>query len=529
MQYERLFKLRKSFGLSQDEMANIFNVSRQAVQKWENGTSVPDVDHLMELARYFNVTVDYLLFNEETRSIDELRIATDLHPTYQAIQDGELYSSTLMTEYRQCVDEGKEILSYENLFREISKLAPGKEKEALADVLFTMIRQAPQIPGYPYHEPSDYASIQKLVHQAKKISADPISKDAYRDKIKGAWVGRICGCLLGKVIEGISCEELNKLLRMSNNFPMHRYILRSDMTEEVLKAISFRPNNSWFADVVDGAPVDDDTNYTVMAMQVIERYGRSFTPKKVADMWIDCQSKNAYFTAERVAYRNLIAGFCPPSSAGYKNPYREWIGAQIRADYFGYINPCDPKAAAEMAWRDAVVSHEKNGIYGEMMIATMLAAAAGSHDIKEVIKSGLGEIPVTSRLYKRIESLVDSFESGITSKEFFRDFHNRYHDRDPYDWCHTISNAEIVVASLLYGESDYAKSVCMAVENGFDTDCNGATVGSILGMMNGIQGIPSCWTEPIKNTLHTSLFGFPQVSVDDLVGITCKHCENIKK
>jgi hypothetical protein len=101
--------------------------------------------------------------------------------------------------------------------------------------------------------------------------------------------------------------------------------------------------------------------------------------------------------------------------------------------------------------------------------------------------------------------------------------HSRWNEHTFHGWCHTISNAMIVAASLLYGEGDFSKSICMAVETGFDTDCNGATVGSILGMANGENSIPSCWKEPINDTLHTSIFGVGTVKISDCVEKTFKH------
>lgn len=81
----------------------------------------------------------------------------------------------------------------------------------------------------------------------------------------------------------------------------------------------------------------------------------------------------------------------------------------------------------------------------------------------------------------------------------------------------------IVVATLLYGNGDYGKSICMAVQAGFDTDCNGATVGSILGMANGIESISDCWTKPINDTLYTSIFSVDKVKISDRVKMTLKH------
>ena len=66
---ETLYTLRKRQGLSQEELANIVGVSRQAVQKWEAGTARPDLDNLMAIAQFFGVTPDELVgFTEKPTS-----------------------------------------------------------------------------------------------------------------------------------------------------------------------------------------------------------------------------------------------------------------------------------------------------------------------------------------------------------------------------------------------------------------------------------------------------------------------------
>ena len=167
-------------------------------------------------------------------------------------------------------------------------------------------------------------------------------------KVHGAWMGRVCGCMLGKTVEGIRTNELIPFLKESGNYPMHRYIYRSDVTAETCAKYKFAFAKRCYADEIDGMPVDDDTNYVVLAQEIIRKYGREFTPYDVSRAWMRYQPKDEYWTAERVAFCNFIKGYAPPESAVYQNPYREWIGAQIRGDYFGYINPGNPEKAAEM-------------------------------------------------------------------------------------------------------------------------------------------------------------------------------------
>ncbi|WP_294550391.1 helix-turn-helix transcriptional regulator [uncultured Pseudoflavonifractor sp.] len=58
---EQLYQLRRERGISQEELANVVGVSRQAVQKWESGASQPNMDNLIAISEYFGVTLDYLL------------------------------------------------------------------------------------------------------------------------------------------------------------------------------------------------------------------------------------------------------------------------------------------------------------------------------------------------------------------------------------------------------------------------------------------------------------------------------------
>ena len=445
-------------------------------------------------------------------------------PVYQHMDDTTSYGS-FKTEYQQSIDEGLDIEEYKELFEVARKLPKNEIRARIGDILFDIVRNANIKEGYPYVEPSDLEGIRQL---QKAYAYTKIETVTLEDKIYGAWMGRICGCMLGKTVEGIRTKELWAFLKETDNFPMNRYIYRSDLSQEILDKYKYGFANRSYADEIDGMPVDDDTNFVILAQLLIEKYGREFTPYDVSRVWIDYQKKDAYWTAERVAYCNFIRGYEPPQSAIYKNPYREWIGAQIRGDYFGWINPGNPEKAAEMAWRDASISHVKNGIYGEMFVAAMLAVAAETNNLEDIILAGLAQIPQTSRLYESIMNVLNNYKNGVSQQKCFDKIHEEYDEHISHGWCHTISNAMVVVASLLYGNGDYGASICMAVETGYDTDCNGATVGSILGMVNGIESIPTYWTKPINNTLHTSIFNVGTVKISDRVKMTMEHIQRLQ-
>ncbi len=449
---------------------------------------------------------------------------TEIKIDYNHVEGFNRYPADLMAEYNQSIEEGLDVEKYKSLFESVSALSAGEYKNRMSDVIYETVINAEMQADYKYNEPVAYEEI-KVLRKPHSFEAKMPDEQTLRKKLLGAWTGRACGCLLGKPIEGIRSDELIPLLKETGNYPMHRYILSTDITDEVCSRYKFYLKNKPYADTVDGMPVDDDTNYTALAQKLVEEHGRDFDSEDVASTWLKYLPVLSCFTAERIAFVNFMNCIQPPASAMYKNVCREWIGAQIRADYFGYINPGNPENAAEMAFRDARISHVKNGVYGEMFVAAMLACAAVTDSVEDVILGGLAQIPSTSRLYEAVMKIFDGYKNGVTVDECFDIVHAAYDEHTDHGWCHTISNAMIVAAALLYGGGDFAKSICCAVGMAFDTDCNGATVGSIIGMMKTADGIDECWKKPINGKIHTSLFGAQVVNIEEAVEKTLEHTE----
>lgn len=432
----------------------------------------------------------------------------------------------LSIEAIQANEEGKDL---RDVRKELDVLLADPRNPALyaaADALYQRIQQLDTREDYHFEEPDTLEAIRSARGPAPVLPGVTLSTLQLEQRLLGAWLGRTVGCLFGQPVEGWRRQRIVGFLRDTDNLPVRHY-MSSQVPPEIRKryqiADSPGPYGSkhvnWI-NHVSGMPEDDDITYTVLALKILETYGWDFRPEDVAEEWLQSLPLLRTCTAERVAYLNLSQLILPPRSATHSNPYREWIGAQIRADFYGYINPGDPQTAAEMAFRDASISHVKNGIYGAMLVAAMIAAAFVTDDPDTIVCSGMAQIPKGSRLYYALSEMVENWRQG-TSLEHFQDaFYKRFDESSPHDWCHTIPNAMVVVAGVLYHEMDYVTSMAFGTLSGFDTDCNSATIGSIIGAARGHEIIPAAWAEPLSNTLRTSVAGYGHISITEAAART---------
>jgi len=263
-------------------------------------------------------------------------------------------------------------------------------------------------------------------------------------------------------------------------------------------------------------PIDDDIDYILVGLGVGAEHGPGFEPIDVANYWLETMPAFNTYTAERVAYRNLLNLVTPPESARRGNPFREHVGALIRADFWGYAALGEPELAAEYARRDARVSHVRNGVYGEMWAAAMIAAAPFVDGPRELLSVGLGEIPERCRLAGAVRDVIGWADDGVGYGEAVDRIHERWDDGDQFDWVHTISNAQVVAVGLLYGDWEFGRTICRAVQAGFDTDSHGATLGSIMGLAHGADALPDAWTRPLDDRVDTSLPGRGSERISEL-------------
>ncbi|MCB5169217.1 ADP-ribosylglycohydrolase family protein [Streptomyces bambusae] len=343
------------------------------------------------------------------------------------------------------------------------------------------------------------------------------------DRILGGWLGRIAGNMLGKPVEQgehWTRSRIDAYLRRAGALPLTGYLPPPAALDPPPAPGEFQLRPEWpqcVRGAVHGSCRDDDVDWSLLALRLLETHGPQFTTEQAGENWLLGLPYLQTFTAERVAYRNLANGLRPPLTATYDNPYQEWIGALIRADVYGWTSPGDPRRAAALARRDAVLSHTGNGVYAAMWAAATIAAAFTAAGPRDAVEAGLSRIPGGSRLARTVRRVVSRYEAGIGWEGTLAELEE---ESAGLGWIHAVPNAGVITAGLLYGEGDFTRTLELTVRAGLDTDSNGATAGSVAGVLCGASRIPGQWTGPLADRVRSAVAGFDGASIRQLAART---------
>lgn len=392
--------------------------------------------------------------------------------------------------------------------------ACGFEREKLMAV-YERLQALPMREDFPYTEPTLLAEIKK------ESGVDSLPADRFEavdaEFFRGAWLGRCIGCAWGQPCEGWGMPAIREWYRNAGKYPVRSFF--PTVSGE-------KRNEHWSTDEkICGMGLDDDTRFTVLNYLLLKEKGFAMDAYDVGNMWSYKLPFRFVFTAESQAYLNFInSEYIVPwgkpenpeevmrlsKTATHLNPYREWIGAQIRADAFGYVCAGMPIRASELAYVDASFSHVKNGIYGEMFFAAMIAAAFTEKDAEKCFEIALATVPKRSRFAEEMLWAKSLAESDMSREELMDTL---FETGKKYNWVHTINNATFCIAAIMRYKNDFRNAVAFAVECGMDTDCNGATVGSFMGALLGEAGIPKDLADAMKDTFSVGVAPYENYSI----------------
>ena len=344
-------------------------------------------------------------------------------------------------------------------------------------------------------------------------AARSLTADEYYEKVHGAWLGAAVAGALGMSVEGMHKDDLKPYLTELGQWPLTDYIKRLPPHRD--------PNRKQWFTAEDWGPAgfgpDDDTLYQVANLLLLEEKGPEITSQDIADKWL---ASFSVFEAQncgravRVAERRMKEGIKPPESGQHE--MGEFMGGQMKGEFWGYVLPGNPDGAAEYGRIDAEVAFHTDGINGEMFMAALTAEAFFESDPTKLLEAGLAVIPEDCDYARCIRDVMMWHEQWPDDWE-------KAHEQIDIKWApegaknrRVFPNNAVNALALLYGEGDFEKTISIAVMAGWDTDTNAGDVGPVMGVILGPGAIAEKWTAPIENTLRTDVKGAEEWKIDEL-------------
>ncbi len=307
------------------------------------------------------------------------------------------------------------------------------------------------------------------------------------DKINACWMGKNIGGTLGAPFEGrMEKLTLTDLPDLSGNGPI--------------------PN--------------DDLDLQLVNLHALEKRGAKITVKDLSDEWLE----HVHFPYDEYGYAltNLRRGLVPPLSGYYNNTFTGCMGSPIRSELWASVAAGRPDVAAYYAYNDALVDHAGGeGVYGEVFFAVLESMAYYENDIDLLIDKSIKYIPENCKTATALKDTLNWYRNGISYDEIRDLILEKYHNPNFTD---APQNIAFTMVGLLYGEN-FKDGLLKTVNLGYDTDCTVATLGSIYGILYGMDYIPKEWIncvgENIKVSFEVQDLDYPQ-TIHELTEKTLK-------
>jgi len=380
---------------------------------------------------------------------------------------------------------GRDVSKAEEYFEEGMKAYSNKDDAALIKYtakIFQALNKAQKNNDSDYWNYEEFKTWEQFKNASNFPNRFDIDEKKLEKQIYWGWLGQVCAGSFGTALEGYSRETIKRDFGKVDGY---------------LK----KPNL-----------YNDDITFEIAFLLAMKKYGRKIKSAHIADHWVSLIP--FAWSAEDIALKNLMLGVMPPFSGRLNNPYKEWIGAQMRGAVCGMAAPGQPMEAARLAWMDGQISHYNNGIIGEVFNAVMTSLAFIEKDIRKIVEDTIDMLPQKSQYYNIVKFALDTCKKTKTAEEAFIICEEEF---KRYNLVHAYPNAAIEVIALWFGEGGYDRTVYLTGLAGLDVDCNAGQVGNIVGILNAEKGLDEKWTQPIGTEFKTYVRNYSTISLTELV------------
>ncbi len=339
-----------------------------------------------------------------------------------------------------------------------------------------------------------------------------ISKTVLQDKIKGGWAGQVIGCTYGGPTE----FQWNGTM-IGDHVP----ILWDDT------------RMLWYYENFPG--LYDDVYMDLTFVDVFEKHGLD-APDSLHALAF-AHAEYPLWHANQAARYNILNGIMPPESGHWKNnPHADDIDFQIESDFAGLMSPGMVNTAAGIANRIGHIMNYGDGVYGGIYVASMYALAFVYDDIELIVEEALKTIPPQSEFYRCIDDVIRAYKRnpGDWKSAWFEAQKKWTYDKGcpdgvfrPFNIDAKI-NAAYIVIGLLYGNGDFGATVDISTRCGYDSDCNPANAGGILGTVIGYDNIPEYWKQGIDKVENMD-FQYTEMSLKKVYETGFRHASEMIK
>ena len=255
-------------------------------------------------------------------------------------------------------------------------------------------------------------------------------------------------------------------------------------------------NLDYYDPIPDDMIPNDDLDLQVLWACILDKMDEPIVDRQILGRAF-LEHVNFPWDEYGVCIRNMRNNIMPPFSGGFDNWFEDGLGAAIRSEIWACIAPGEPELAAAYAYEDACIDHANDGIYAEMFLAGMESMAFVSNSIEECIDAGLAQISEDSRLYNALADTMSWCTEYSDSMQIRQMIIDKYGSDNFTD---AVMNMPFFLLSVLHGNGDFSKTICLAVNCGRDADCTCASAGAFMGILDP-ECIDKRWLKPIGRKL----------------------------